>query len=80
MKALIPFNILRLMSAVYYNGAYGRDFNGETFSRTIPAALSAKIIDTICRLGKRNTLSIESEDTLYALTNEIYEQNLVPHL
>lgn len=44
VKALIPFNTLRLMSAVYYNGAYSRDINGETFSRTILLLYQQKLL------------------------------------
>ncbi|MCL1631496.1 HAD family hydrolase [Sporolactobacillus sp. CPB3-1] len=76
VKHVIPSQILQHVSAVYYNGAYCHDHrSGGTLNFTIPTSIATKIIDYICRRNETNTLSIESEDILYALSNAIYEQN-----
>lgn len=75
VKQLIPREILDRVTAIYYNGAFVENVEGATISFTIPATESGEIIDTLCDHREWASIAMESEDILYALSNEAYENN-----
>ncbi|MFT8312087.1 MAG: HAD family hydrolase [Sporolactobacillus sp.] len=75
VSKMVPNELLNCASAVYYNGAYVKDVHGKAMSYTIPSADSSELIDFMCNHNGTDAISIESEDTLYALSDKTFAKN-----
>lgn len=75
VKQMLPEEILNCVTAIYYNGAFVENVDGATLSLTIPETVSSAIVNTLCDCHERASIAIESEDVLYALTDEAYANN-----
>ncbi|MCO7126449.1 HAD family hydrolase [Sporolactobacillus shoreicorticis] len=75
VHTMVSKELLDCVSAIYYNGAYVRDANGKTMSFTISRADSEELIDLMCVHNETDSISIESEDILYALSDKTFAKN-----
>ncbi|MCQ2009807.1 HAD family hydrolase [Sporolactobacillus sp. STSJ-5] len=75
VNKMVPKELLDCASGIYYNGAYVKEIHGKTMSYTISSADSGKLIDFMCSHNEKDAISIESEDRLYALSDETFAKN-----